>query len=82
VPDDREQLDANVDYWNAQQEYFVRVDVELRRDSLYKPAAAGEDGDLTGYVALSADEALEFADELRRRAERVHTLNAERGDGA
>jgi hypothetical protein len=73
VPEPDEQLDAHVDYGNVVGR-FVRVDVRLRRDSLYEG-----DGELvTGSVALSAEEAIAFADRLREQAERVRAPN---GDG-
>lgn len=74
VSDLDERLDANVDYGNVAG-HFVRIDVTLRRDSLYPPADDGDSGPVTGYVVLSADEALAFADLLRERAERVGELS-------
>ena len=68
VSDVDKHLDANVDYGNVVG-HFVRVDVTLPRDALYE---ATDDGPVTGYVALSADEAIEFADLLRERAERIN----------
>jgi hypothetical protein len=73
VPEPAKQLDAHVDYGNVAGR-FVRVDVALPRDSLYE-----RDADVvTGYVALSAEEAIAFADELRELAGRVRALD---GDG-
>jgi hypothetical protein len=74
VPDEGKQLDANVDYGNVVG-HFVRVDVALRRDSLYPPDDDGDSEPVTGYVALSAEEAIAFADVLRERAERVGALS-------
>jgi hypothetical protein len=74
VPDDDPQLDANVDYGNVTG-HFVRVDVALRRDALYPSAEDGDSDPVTGYVALSAEEAIAFADLLRERAERVGSLS-------
>ena len=74
MTEDEPQLDANVDYGNVTG-HFVRVDVALRRDALYSSSADGGESDpITGYVALSAEEAIAFADLLRERAERVGSL--------
>jgi hypothetical protein len=77
VPDVDEQLDANVDYGNVTG-HFVRVDVTLLRDSLFSPVDVGDSEPVRGYVALSAEEAIAFADLLRERAARIVELN---GDG-
>ena len=74
MSDDDPQLDANVDYGNVTG-HFVRVDVALRRDSLYSSDGDGDSDPITGYVALSAEEAIAFADLLRERAERVGSLS-------
>jgi hypothetical protein len=66
------QLDANVDYGDVAG-HFIRVDVTLPRDALYPHADDG--GPVAGYVVLSAQEAIAFADELRERAERIGALN-------
>jgi hypothetical protein len=73
VPEPDEQLDAHVDYGNVVG-HFVRVDVRLRRDSLYE----GDGEFVTGSVALSAQEEIAFANRLREQAERVRAPN---GDG-
>jgi hypothetical protein len=77
VTDVDEQLDANVDYGDVAG-HFVRVDVTLPRDSLYSPVNAGDSESVRGYIALSAEGAIAFADLLRERAERITEL---RGDG-
>jgi hypothetical protein len=74
VPHADKQLEANVDHGNVVG-HFIRVDVTLQRDSLYPPAEAGESGPVTGYVTLSAEEAIAFADELRERADWIGALN-------
>jgi hypothetical protein len=43
----------------------------LRPDSLYARGDASGFEPITGYVALSAEEAIAFADVLRERAERI-----------
>jgi hypothetical protein len=73
VSDVDRQLDANVDYGGLAG-HFVRVDVTLRSDSLYPPAD-GDGGSVSGFLALSADEAVAFADLLRKRAERIVAPN-------
>jgi hypothetical protein len=73
VPHADKQLDANVDYGNVAG-HFVRVDVMLQRDSLYPPDDDGDSGSVAGYVALSPEEAIEFAELLRERAERIGAL--------
>ncbi len=70
-----EHLDANVDYW-MDSGYFVRVDVQMRRDSLYRSVDEQTPSDLVvGYVALSGADALAFADRLREQAMRVQHLS-------
>jgi hypothetical protein len=75
VSDADKQLDVSVDYGNLSGR-FVRVDVTLRSDSLYPSGDGdGDGGSVSGFVALSADEAVAFADLLRDRAGRIVAPN-------
>lgn len=65
-----ERLDVNIDYGNISG-YFIRLDIGLPADSLYGP---GVDGSITGWLALSADDAETVAEILTRRAAEVREL--------
>jgi hypothetical protein len=61
VTSDAARLDVNVDYGNAVG-YFVRIDVDLPRDSLYP--TPGDRAAVSGWLALTPDEAETFAERL------------------